>query len=331
MPFTVRDFQGLVRALERRAEWKAELRRLLLTDELLSLPGIVRDLAAEVRELAQSHRALAESHAQLAAEVRELAQSHRALAQSHAQLAADVRELAQSHRALAQSHAQLAADVRDLAQSHRDLAAEVRELAQSHAHLAAEVRALAQSHRALAESHRALAQSHAELAAEVRQLTTEVRALTAAQRAAEARLGRLEGSDLERRYRERAAGFFQRLLSRIRLVDHQELALLLDDARDAGRLTADEKEEILLADVVVRGRREQRETYVLAEVSAVVDAEDVRRAASRARLLERVVGAPVLAAAAGQRATPEAVEGADAAGVWLVLDGRADAPLHDRG
>lgn len=35
MPFTIRDFPSLIRALEKAPEWKAELRRLLLTDELL--------------------------------------------------------------------------------------------------------------------------------------------------------------------------------------------------------------------------------------------------------------------------------------------------------
>jgi outer membrane murein-binding lipoprotein Lpp len=242
MAFTVRDFQGLVRALERRAEWKAELRRLLLTDELLSLPRVVRELAEEVRELAAGQARLAASHERLAEEVRELA--------------AGLARLAASHE----------------------------------------------------------------------RLTEEVRTLVAAQQLTEGRLGRLEGSDLERRYRERAAGFFQRVLSRIRLVDHQELGLLLDDAVEAGTLSPEDKAEILLADVVVQGRRDQQEAYVLAEVSAVVDPEDVRRAAARARLLERAVGVPVLAAVAGQRATPEAAEGARAAGVWRLLDGRVEEP-----
>jgi len=90
MPFTVRDLQSLIRALEKRAEWKAELRRLLLTDELLALPQVVRDLSvevgrltAQVRALAEDHARLAESHAELVHEVRELAASHARLAESH--------------------------------------------------------------------------------------------------------------------------------------------------------------------------------------------------------------------------------------------------------
>ena len=38
MPFTVEDFHDLVRLVTERPEWRADLRRLVLTDELLSLP-----------------------------------------------------------------------------------------------------------------------------------------------------------------------------------------------------------------------------------------------------------------------------------------------------
>lgn len=44
MTFSVDDFQDLVRLLEQRPEWRAELRRLVLTRELLDLPAMVREL-----------------------------------------------------------------------------------------------------------------------------------------------------------------------------------------------------------------------------------------------------------------------------------------------
>jgi hypothetical protein len=43
--FSVQDFHDLVRLLEQRPEWRLELHRLVLTEELLGLPAIVRDLA----------------------------------------------------------------------------------------------------------------------------------------------------------------------------------------------------------------------------------------------------------------------------------------------
>ena len=45
MAFTVQDYQDLINLLAEHPEWKAELRHLLLSDELLALPEMVRDLA----------------------------------------------------------------------------------------------------------------------------------------------------------------------------------------------------------------------------------------------------------------------------------------------
>ena len=44
MAFTVQEFHDLVALLTQHPEWQAELRRLVLTDELLALPQIGRDL-----------------------------------------------------------------------------------------------------------------------------------------------------------------------------------------------------------------------------------------------------------------------------------------------
>jgi hypothetical protein len=54
MPFTVKDFQDLVRLLRERPEWRDELRRVLLTDELLELPRAMGALTEEVRRLAEA-------------------------------------------------------------------------------------------------------------------------------------------------------------------------------------------------------------------------------------------------------------------------------------
>ena len=45
MAFTVQDFHDLVALVTQHPEWRAELRRLVLTEELLALPQIVHDLA----------------------------------------------------------------------------------------------------------------------------------------------------------------------------------------------------------------------------------------------------------------------------------------------
>ncbi len=49
MSFTVSDFDDLKRLLGEHPEWRVELRRLLLTDDMEALPGIVRELAEAQR------------------------------------------------------------------------------------------------------------------------------------------------------------------------------------------------------------------------------------------------------------------------------------------
>jgi predicted nucleic acid-binding Zn-ribbon protein len=80
--------------------WRSELRRLLLTDKLLELPHVMRELTEarckfveEQRALAVQVRELAEDHRRLVSEVRKLAEEQRALIHQ-------VRELAQKIDAL---------------------------------------------------------------------------------------------------------------------------------------------------------------------------------------------------------------------------------------
>lgn len=45
MAFTAEGFQDLLRLLNRHPEWKAELRRHILSDDLLTLPELMRHLS----------------------------------------------------------------------------------------------------------------------------------------------------------------------------------------------------------------------------------------------------------------------------------------------
>jgi hypothetical protein len=72
MPFTVEEFHDLIRLLEARPEWRVELRRFVLTDELLALPEQV----AEVRlRSEQQFQALLEAQQRLEARVTALAEA----------------------------------------------------------------------------------------------------------------------------------------------------------------------------------------------------------------------------------------------------------------
>jgi hypothetical protein len=63
MSFTVDDFQDLIRLLGERPEWRAELRRHVLSDELLELPALVRGIAEQLAALTARVDQLAEAQA----------------------------------------------------------------------------------------------------------------------------------------------------------------------------------------------------------------------------------------------------------------------------
>ncbi len=65
MPFELRDFQDLIRLLREHPDWREELRALLLTQDLLTLPGLVRELAETVAHLAGRMDQLTETVAHL--------------------------------------------------------------------------------------------------------------------------------------------------------------------------------------------------------------------------------------------------------------------------
>ena len=140
-------------------------------------------------------------------------------------------------------------------------------------------------------------------------------------------IGQLKGENLERRYRERAHAYFGRLLRKGRVLGSQELSDLLEEAADRGVLSESDRDEVAWADLIMRGqwRTDGRQVMVLAEVSWVVDCNDVRRAVDRAALLGRL-GTPVVPVVAGDSVTERAADMARSRNVWQMLDGRLVEP-----
>ena len=93
--FTVEEFSDLVKILEEYPRWRAELRRLLLTEELLELPAIVRELAEaqkvterRVAELAEAQKATEERLEAVEQRMEELAEAQKATERRIEELAA---------------------------------------------------------------------------------------------------------------------------------------------------------------------------------------------------------------------------------------------------
>jgi len=107
MAFTVRDFHSLVRILEQRPEWRAELRRLILSEDLLTLPQVVRGLSEKVAQLAEAQE-------RTTRKVEELAEAQRHTEERLTSLAGKVEKLAEAQERTEDELRRLAREVGDL-------------------------------------------------------------------------------------------------------------------------------------------------------------------------------------------------------------------------
>ncbi|MCL6648338.1 MAG: hypothetical protein K6U89_08400 [Chloroflexi bacterium] len=93
MAFSVQDFRDLLRILDEHPEWKAELRRAVLADEVLELPRIVRELAEAQRRTEERLEALTARVDALTARVEELTAAQRRTEQTVQRLVIDAADL----------------------------------------------------------------------------------------------------------------------------------------------------------------------------------------------------------------------------------------------
>ena len=96
--FTVREFHDFIEILEERPEWREELRRLVLTDELLKLPEMVRELVEAQRRTEERIDTLAEKLESLTARMDALAEAQRKTEERLESLTARVDALAEAQR-----------------------------------------------------------------------------------------------------------------------------------------------------------------------------------------------------------------------------------------
>jgi hypothetical protein len=144
----------------------------------------------------------------------------------------------------------------------------------------------------------------------------QITALTEAQLQTNYRLDTLtndmvevKGIVLELRYRDRAYAYFAPLIRRTRVLSGDELDALLEGAIAQGQLSEAEADELLLADLLLRGRRraDNSAVYLVVEVSWKVDPYDVERSVRRAALMSRI-GIPAVPAVAGREVLAEAAK-----------------------
>ena len=132
-------------------------------------------------------------------------------------------------------------------------------------------------------------------------------------------VGHLEGQALEEKYTKRAAAYFGSWLRRPKVVDCSKLYNAFES-----RVSSEDLEDILLIDLVVKGKLKQQpeaeDVYLVVEVSVVIDKNDVERAQHRAKLLQNI-GFQAIPVVAGEKMTEGAEVSARTNGVAIVQDG----------
>ena len=275
---TISNIQDISRALRENPEWREEIRRTLLSAELLALP--------------ETHAALTESHA--------------TLAESHAALTTEVRELAVRMNTLTARVDDLTIRLDTLTARVDALTTEVRALTARVDALTIRVDALTTEVRALTARVDALT---AKVDAFVEATNLRLDSLEEGQRRLEKRmdgmqyrLDRLWGAGLEAQLPNKLPMLVRREFdvrrshsvwadSRAGTGDRNpRFAADVADATDAGKISEDEYIRLRTTDLVMRARRNSdgATIWFAVEASGVINRDDIDRARQSADAITKM-------------------------------------------
>jgi chromosome segregation ATPase len=222
--------------------------------------------------------------------------------------------------------AELAEAQRRTEQRLEELGRRVDELAEAQRRTEQRVEELAEAQRRTEQRVDELARRLEELTARVDQLTARVDELVQAVgvmrvdiNRAHQRLDAELGYLYEMRFERKAPSLFGKWLRKPRVVTLSDLDLV-DEAEDAGKLDERELLELRALDLIIEGRDRsdpaQRPLLLAVEISRTIDADDVSRAVTRAKALEKA-GYRARAAVGGRAIDERARVLAEAAGVLV--------------
>ena len=145
----------------------------------------------------------------------------------------------------------------------------------------------------------------------------------------EANVASLQGSDLENRARLNILNIAMNELGltrgRILLATGRDtepgFLATINAAEEAGLITEQQADHVLVADIIIRARRTDDRRYVHAvfEVSRTIRLDDITRAHGRAATVASTTGEPTIAAVVGELIQPPQQQQADEMGVKVLL------------
>ena len=145
----------------------------------------------------------------------------------------------------------------------------------------------------------------------------------------ETNVASLNGSDLENRARLNILNIAMNELGltrgRILLATGRDtepgFLATINAAEEAGLITEQQADHVLVADIIIRARRVDDKQYVHAvfEVSRTIRLDDITRAHGRAATVASTTGEPTIAAVVGELIQPPQQQQADEMGVQVLL------------
>jgi len=314
MAFTVGDVRDLLTVLRQNPEWKAEVRREILSDELLSLPDLVRQNSADIRDLQEIVRQNSADIRQNSADIRQNSADIR-------QNSADIRDLQEIVRQNSADILQNSADIRDLQEIVRQNSADIRQNSADIRQNSQDIRQNSQDIKALTEVVAAMDQRMVAMDQRMVAMVEEMVSMNRRLVSLDGRLGALKGDVDEAKWTRNAEGRFGRRLNRTRVVTPRELGEF-NTALDDGRISDDEAAAVRELDIILEGVEgkalERRPALLAVEVSTTIEGNDVSRAIARAEVLRRC-GYNAYAAVAGSRISRQTRELAEASGVEVFV------------
>ncbi len=289
MPFTVEDFEDLLKLLYERPEWQERLRRAIMPPELFELPRIAQ-------ELAEVNRAERDRIVRLEAEQQ-----------------ATRKELREG---FAQTGARLDRVETDLSAFRTETNERFARVDERFGRVDERFNQVDERFNQVDERFDRMDQRFDRVDQRLDRM--DGRLLQVSQD-----VGQLKGDGTEQKYRTNVA-WFRHLLPQPVALSTDDVARFLDNEVAAGRLQPGESRRIERADVIMRSGAAQTPTFLVVEVSRQVEERYVRRAADRAVLLSKA-GYEARAAVAGQRIQDDARLLSDRLGVGRVIEDEREA------
>jgi uncharacterized protein YoxC len=277
------DIDALIQALQNNPEARQRLLAALLPQEFLALPFQVAQLARTVAEHNQRIERLERVVQQLADTVAQLVGVVQGIVQ-------ELAELRETVNGLIRGQEELRETVNGLIRGQEELRASVAELRETMEGLAKAVERL---------------------------IEWQVLAEQRFQRI-EDRLGQLIGWRLEEEYAKHAYAYFGSYLRKIRRADLEEIF-----EKATQKLSLTEVKDLSRADLILQGQLRfgnQQAVYLVMEVAATLDVNDVTRASRRADLLSRA-GFPCIPVVGGEKMAAAVEDSARELDVAIALDG----------